>query len=137
MIFRYDFGEKLDLSRFRKQAGSYIKRFQFHSVESPLEFHFYTTDFKIVLETEPTAEGLFKNKLSFFSIKRDADGQVKTTVALFPIGDSRFDSFKDVQSLFVQYSNKTEFTSSIEDTVEISCTFIKIVHKINHLKAFL
>lgn len=132
MIFRYDFGEKLDLSKFVKQASFYIKKYP------DTEYHLFTKDFKILFSTEPFSGPNIFVRITVFSIIRDSDGEISNLERIFLIGDSRFESFNLIPTLFNPYMSEATFQSdSIKDIISKVSELIKIIHKINYLKAFL
>jgi len=141
MLFTYVFGEKLDLSRFRKQAINYI------STMRDLSYHLYLPNYKISLEiSTPDNQNGHLMAATLFHIKRDEDKEITQTTTIFPVIDSRFQEIKAIQDLWnplgygASYSNpsRASFTSNnVVELVEKICIILKIVHKIDSLKAFL
>ena len=132
MQFRYDFGEKLDLSKLKKQAANYI------NISSKIEYQFYTKDFKIIFNIKPDS-GLILTTVSVYSLLRDADNEVLHYQNIYFHNDSRFNSFPEIINLFGMYSmDSAQFISkSSEEIIDKMCMLIKVMHKINHLKVFL
>jgi hypothetical protein len=133
MLFRYEFGDKLDLSVFRKQATAYISAFR------ELSYHLVFPDFRIEVEiVSPDDSNAHLATLHFSAIKKDADGNVIEAHAIFPRSDLRFKEIKVINDTFPLDHYKTTIEShNVSKTVDTMCQLAKIVHKINHLKAFL
>jgi len=138
MLFTYTFGEKLDLTRFRKQAAHYMGNM------NEINYDLYLPHYKIKIEsstvkTKATNSNAHIATISIFDIKRDDDGEIKREEVIFPLLDSRFKESKDIQAVFlINDTYRGNFISnSTQDTVEKLCCVIKLVHKIDHLKAFL
>lgn len=139
MKFRYDFFEALDLTRFQKQAPHYIKGGQ------DTTFDLYVFDYRIsaqVVRAGKAEENLVE--LKFDELKRDKDGEITHAQTIFPLTDIRFKEIKFIQELFEPTKNKlslaykTSFTSfKYQDTVDKLCEFVKLLHKINSLLAFI
>lgn len=133
MFARYDFGEKLDLSKFRKQVTFYVGKY------SHTEYNIFTKDFKILFTTEPAEDGSILARISTSSIVRDADGEMILLEHFRMSEDSRFESFKEALALFNKnyHRHLASFNSkSPKDIVDKVCGLIKIFHKVNSLIAF-
>lgn len=133
MIFRYDFGEKLDLSKFQKQAPYYIGRMR------QLTYHIFVKDYKIVADiSTPDNSNIHNVSMTLFEIKRDNDGEIKSVSTIYPYMDLRFKELHDITNIFTLDSHEAHFGSNnVARTVEELSAIIKIIHKINNLKAFL
>ena len=129
MNFRYDFGEKLDLTKFVKQAVFYISLY-------PTEYTIFTKDYKLVFKTF-IEEGVIFTKIHIFDIHRNTDNTISGYKSVFS-DDSRLESFKEITSLFLINRYEAFFTStSSKEVVDKLSLIIKVIHKINNLKAFL
>lgn len=133
MEFRYDFGEKLDLTRFKKQAPYYIGQMR------ELTYNCYLADYKVVAEIS-TPDGSTTHRVSYYfmELTRNPDGTIQDQRAVLPRSDTRFREIKVIQSIFPIDGYKAYFDSnSAQNTVDKLCDLITLVHKINHLKAFI
>ena len=133
MQFRYNFGEKLDVSRFKKSAPHYI------SLAKPVEYDLYLPNYKIRVEVDTPAGTTGHNVLLNFSeIVRDDGGEIIQEHIISPAHDSRFKEFREIKSIFTVNDYKASFTShSSVETVERICSILKILSKINNLKVFI
>jgi len=74
----------------------------------------------------------------FYEIKRDSDGEITNEKIIIPLIDTRFKELRDIQDVFVIDHYKAHFDSnSAAMTIEKICKLLKVIHKINNLKAFL
>lgn len=132
MIFRYDFGKNLDLSRFRKQSTHYIGKLP------TINYHFFVGNYKMIADINVIEEQNLHNvTIAIFDITKDNEGQVKDSNTIVPLMDVRFKEIKEIISIFPNdymgefSSDNSEFTSNK------LCQLIKILHKIDSLKAFI
>lgn len=133
MEFRYDFGEKLDLTRFRKQAIHYMSSMR------EITYILYLPNYKVIAEIT-TPDNLPGHLVSiyFSEIIRDSSGTIVSDNAIIPLTDSRFKEIKDIQNLFKIDHYKAYMTSyNSAETVNQICNLLRLVHKINRLKVFL
>lgn len=133
MKFRYDFGEKLDLSLFTKQATHYIGSMR------ELTYELFLPDYKMEVQivTPDNCTG-HTVSLSIYDIERDSDGDLTEEQVIIPLIDTRFKENKDIKEVFVIDHYKANFDSNnAADTTGKICKLLKLIHKINHLKAFL
>lgn len=75
-----------------------------------------------------------------FDVGKDSDGNIIQRSPIYLGLDDRFRDFKDVQVFTENWKHGCEFEQHIQNldqTVEQICGLIKILHKINGLKAFL
>jgi hypothetical protein len=134
MLFTYYFlGDKLDLTKFRKQANHYI------STMSEITFSLYLPDYKINAEIAVAGHSnshcvsLWINDLI-----RDSENEIVNSAIVVPLTDNRFMDIKMVQEIFPIDNYKALLTSnSIVKTVEDICQLTKLVFKINSLKVFI
>jgi hypothetical protein len=133
MQIRIDINEKLDLSKFRKQATYYLGQMR------ELSYHFYLPNYRVMVDsvsTDDTTAHLVT--LWIEEIKRDADYEILTGKAVIPIIDIRFKESKIIQELFPNDHYKSSFQSNdVAKTVDKICQLVKLVFKINSLKVFL
>lgn len=133
MIIRYDFGTKLDLSLFQKQATRHI------GTMHRLIYHIFVKDYRMSIDiTTPDDSTTHQVIMSISEIKRDTDGEIKNSSAIFPTQDLRFKELRDITNIFPLDSHEAHFESNnVAKTVEELSAIIKIIHKINGLKVFL
>lgn len=134
MLFTYTFGEKLDLEKFRRQAAHYIGKMR------EVSYNLYLPHYKVVLEIS----GLDNSKeqiitVMLLDLKRDSNGWVHSGEAIYPLEDVRFKNNPDIQAVFTATNNFRGSFSVADplDGVEKICRVVKLLHKLDHLKAFL
>lgn len=128
MNFRYDFGEKLDLSKFQKQATHYAKN-QSEYILVMSHFMIWVKFFQVQ-----------RVSIATYDIIKDPDGNIIQKQAIYLGSDDRFQGFKDVQFFTRNCPPGFEFEvrfAEYDKIIEQICGLIKIFHKINGLKAFL
>jgi hypothetical protein len=134
MQFRYDFvGDKLDLSRFIKQINRHLIQYDV------IEYSFYVLAYKIQANIF-LVEGTTKHAIKFFiaELQRDDDGEVSSYTTISITEDLRFKEFPDLIKHYLTLSTVGEFeSSSVDEIINILSTLIKVIYKINNLKAFL
>ena len=133
MLYRYDFSEKLDLSRFKKQAPHYISNMR------EVTYDLFMPDYKMVVEVA-TPDGCVGHtvSLSIYDIDRDEDGDIIRERVIVPLIDTRFREIQPIKDIFKIDHYKAHFDSnSSVDTVEKITKLLKLLHKINNLKVFL
>jgi hypothetical protein len=133
MQFRIEITEKLDLSKFRKQAAYYTGQMR------ELSYHFYLPDYKVIVElSTPDDSNYHLAMMWIVEIFRDQDKEIIREQVVIPLLDTRFKESKDIQSLFPNDHYKTIFQSNnVKDTIDKICQLVKLTHKINGLKIFL
>lgn len=134
MFLRYDFGEKLDLSKFRKQCKYYIDQ------NYEMRYWMIFPRYKMVVDITKFKESLAVHQvdLAIYDIVKKDDGTVIGEASIAPASDDRFKSFESVRQIFMPNLNKTSFGCNNSDVIaDKICSIIKIVHKIDGLKAFL
>jgi hypothetical protein len=135
MQFRYDFvGDKLDLSRFKKQVTQNLIRY-----EEKLEYYFYVLGYKIqayVARDDGSTNYIID--FAILELQRDCDGEVKSYSAIQVPNDLRFKEFPDLIKHYTSSAPQGYIVSnSVDEIVDTLSTLIKIIYKINNLKAFL
>lgn len=133
MLFTYDFAEKIDLSRFKKQAPHYIANMR------EVTYNLFLKDYKMVVEvaTPDNCRGHIAS-LHLFQVKRDKEGEIIDETVIVPLLDTRFKELKCFQEIYKIDSYKAHFDSnSAAETINKICTLLKIINKINNLKVFL
>lgn len=135
MNFRYDFGQKIDLTKFRKQALHYIK------ASSENSWEFYISDYRICFTSVRIANESYTFQLEIQELKRDGDGNISDRINVRPMTNTKF---MDAQCFHVFFdpNNKYQITSSIDSSdvefiVDSLITAIKYLFKIEKLKVFL
>ena len=137
MQFRYDFvADKLDLSRFQKQVIKQID--QIHQIDHII-YNLYVLGYKIRVDIN-SIKNSTAHMIEFIimEIQRDNDGEIKYYKVIKPTEDLRFKNITDLVKYFEPLSEFGGFqSSSVERTSNMLCTLIKVIYKINNLKAFL
>ncbi len=130
MQIRYDFSEKLDLSRFKKQAPHYIGTMR------EMVYWFYLPDYRI--EVQITCTDNTTNYLVKICIDEIVREYLSTKYyTIHPDSDIRFADIKIIQNTFT-FGPYAELTSNdVKQITNTICDIVKVVHKINGLKAFL
>jgi hypothetical protein len=134
MQLRYDFvGDKLDLSRFQKQAIREIGSMR------RLTYDLYVKGYKINVDiATPDDSNAHQVTIRLFELKRDENQEIVVGNQLIPANDLRFKELKDVTSIFPIDQHEANFESNnTAKTVQELCSIIRIIYKINNLKAFL
>lgn len=139
MIFRYDFGDKLNLNRFSKQLKHYISNL---TNLSKLEYDLYLKSFLIVIKITKTDEVTHLIEIDINYLEKDKDNNIINEKLVFPKSDDRFLSFPEISNLFSDFSNTTvlainDTENDINDLIKSLCNIITVIHKINYLKIFL
>lgn len=133
MLYRYDISDKLDLSRFKKQAPSLIGKMR------ELTYEFYLDDYKLVAEITTTDS--FNNQLItlyFFDITKDDNDNVVSEKIIVPLESLLFKNINFIKSLFINNNYKAYIDSdNVDKTTDIISTIVKLLFKINSLKAFI
>lgn len=134
MLFRYDFGETLDITKFRMQAQHYIAQMR------QLEYNLFLQNYKIIVNiSTPDGSTAHLVSVSIYHIDRDENGEITSTEKLFPGNDLRFKEFKIIKEIWgnPDYSLGDWASGSVSNTTEKIISLLKIAHKIDNLKAFL
>lgn len=133
MIIRYDFGEKLDLSRFQKQAPRQIGSMR------QVTFNFYIKDYLIFADiVTPDDLNTHQVCIKLYRITRNQDKEITRTDIIIPQQDTQFKNIQNIAGLFAANSHQSFFDSnSVDQTVDCLSTFIKTFYKIDGLKVFL
>jgi hypothetical protein len=134
MIIRYDLvGDKLDLSRFIKRAPREIGQMR------RMVYDFYVQGYKISFDIgTPDDITVHLVRFNIMEIKRDDAGEIQSYISLYPNEDLRFKEIPDIAKYFDPLGNAGHFESaSVDNTVDILSKIVKVVYKINNLKAFL
>jgi|SRR5579885_750505 len=132
MLFRIDVDNKLDLSRFRKHATAYIGGME------ELNYDIFLKDYKIVVRVNQVeGKSVQMVTISVFEKVR-VQGEIVKYMILVPATDSRFQEVKLIHEMFEEGATQSELESTnAEETADKICQLIKVIHKINNLKAFL
>jgi len=137
MQFRYDFvGDKLDLSRLKKQVNHNLIRLL---KDESINYYFYVLGYRV--QANVAVSDTSTNYIVDFSIaelQRDIEGEVHSHFVIRVVDDLRFKEFPDL----IKFYNKSPFqgyfeSNSVDEVTEILSGLIKIIYKINNLKAFL
>lgn len=133
MEFRYDFGKKLDLSRFRKQLLSSLK------AERRIDFRIYTNQYQLYLQQAHTEKRkTYIMHADLYELVRDSDGEIFTSNRIFPESNPKLKGFSIMQKVFsVEGYGGIFIIEDPEITVKEIIELIKVLHKWEDLKAFL
>lgn len=135
MNFRYDFANKLDLSKFRKQAIHYS------STQLVNCWEFYLPLHKVEFSTELLQRNFFEFKVKIFKLTKDELGDVIQIDKIYPNSDSLFEESECFHIYFnvkSKYADEGELlTGDVEYAVDSFINILKYLSKINRLKAFL
>ena len=134
MQFRYDFiGDKLDLSRFKKQVKHHLIQYD------EISYSFYVLGYKIqanIILFDTSTNYLVNFTIAEF--QRDSDGEIHSYYSIRITDDLRFKEFPELVKYYSPSAPQGYFESnSVEEIVNILSNFIKVIYKINNLKAFL
>jgi hypothetical protein len=137
MDIRYDFNEHLDLRIMRKQLNHYIGKMP------ELKYQVYLKDFRIEIEiiqnVDDATSTYHEVRITMFDMVRKSD-LINANYLIVPTTDMRFNELTLIKSMydFKFNSPHAHFKSNnASETVDKLCNLIKLVHKINSLKAFL
>lgn len=143
MLFRYDIGEKLDLSRFTKQATHSINTipdnlFEFH-------MHDFVVEVRVYQDTIPciNSKGFLyvtarRVTVKIFDVKR-IDSCITQKKEVYVMNDDRFSLFPEIRAMFYKDIQAASVVP-MEDVPKIAesvCTLLTGIHKLGKLKAFL
>jgi hypothetical protein len=131
MLFRYDFGEKIDLSKFKKQVPYFISKSDVTSFD--IYFKDYSIKFEIFYD-----HILYKIITDIYLLNKDIDGKIINHEIIFPLEDYKFMNFKEIKEFFLPtaYRSVKNF-SDIKEMVDKIAAIIRIIHCVNNLKTFL
>ena len=140
MLFRYDFDNKLDLSRFKKQAAHYIRsmpEITYHLVVNDYKMVFDIRKTKVTSDSAEAADHNFVTALQIFDLKRDSDHEISESKIVFPMNDPRFQEMEDFIKIFpVDKATGEYLTKNADELIEKMSDFMKMLNKLNRLKAF-
>lgn len=134
MLFRYDFGETLDVTKFRAQAQHYIAQMR------QVDYNLFLQNYKIIVNIfTPDDCTAHLVSVALYHIIRDECGEITKVELLFPSNDLRFKEFKIIKEIWEKphYSFGNWDSGSVSNTTEKIISLLKIAHKIDNLKAFL
>lgn len=135
MLFSYYFtGDKIDVAKFRKQAAKYIVDMQ------EVSFHIFLPHYKMVLETATMPNSTAHILTAQISdLRRRKDGTIEREEAIFPLLDNRFKENEEIKKIFTVLDNYRGSVSSkdVNETIDRLCRIIKLLYKLDHLKAFI
>lgn len=152
MIFRYDFGSNLDLSKFKKQFKHYLEKI------TNIDYHLFFNEYKLIIEIKkidesmldqinqlsqsekfckPLPNNLHMTSISIYDLTRDQDGEIIKSDFIIPLNDIRFKELKQIVEIFPFDHYKGFFNSfCFENTTDKISKIINILLKINKLKLF-
>lgn len=135
MLIRYDFADKLDLSRFKRQAPFYIGKMR------ELTYNIFAGDFKLNIEiTTPDDTNAHSVQIDVIELFKNEDIEITEHARVNLATDSRFKELQVIKYFIdrLWINDSIEFTCNCaEFTTSKICDLIVIIHKINSLKAFL
>lgn len=135
MKFRYDFGQKIDLTKFRKQALHYIKA---HS-ENKWEFHI--SIYRVFFASVHRGNKMYRFELELQEFEKDNNGDISKCINVRPGLDTKFNEVKCFH-VFYDPNNKYQIVGStnsldIELIIDSLIYILKYISKVENLKAFL
>lgn len=131
MLFRYDFNSDLDLSKFVKQTPYYIQN------NSNIEYDLFVHDYKLSLKVSKSDDLKYMAKIEIYSLIRDEMNQITSSEKIIPSLDVRFASLKQINQFF-QPNECTGilYSDSSQSMTDVFCKIIKVLIKLNMLRAF-
>jgi len=132
MEFRYDFGQNLDLSRFKNHLLFVFRKKQI------VNFRIYTEQYVLDLDASQNKTIYYMSAEVYENIK-DSDGEIFASNRIFPHVNSKLKVFGHIQKIFGYEDGEYCGVFIIEDpelTVKEVITLIKILHKWKNIKAF-
>lgn len=133
MNFPYYFLENLDLTKFKKHGAFYIGKMR------EMTYNFFLKNYKLTAEIS-AVDGYTTHAVTiyFSEIKRDENGTIIKDSIIVPLIDTRFREISFIKEMFPKDNYKAYFESgSTVETVEKISSLVKLMFKINNLKAFL
>ena len=131
MIFRYDFGRKLDLTKFKKQSVHYI------TYMNKVSYHIFIKNYKLVAEINKSENNELVTSFYIYNVNRDADGDISDASVIFPLASPIFKEVLEISNMYSTYEDKGLFICNSPDQVSNKiCRVATILFKINELIAF-
>jgi hypothetical protein len=134
MLFRYDFDNKLDLSRFKKQSLHYI------GCMPEVTYQLVVFDYNLTshIKKIKSEQGInYLSTIQLFDLKRDSENEISESKVILPMNDPRFQEMKDFIEIFSMDKATGEYISETpEHIVNKLSQFIKMLNKLNMMKAF-
>lgn len=133
MIFRYDFGNQLDLNKFKSQSTHYITYIK------QMEYHLFIKNYKLIAEVSKSDDKQSHQvTTSIYDIIRDIDGDVLNSNVIVPLIDPRFKELKEIVSIFPDNICKGGFDAVDSGSVaEKMCRILNILFRVDRMKAFI
>lgn len=133
MIFRYDFGKKLDLSKFQQHSIHYITHLK------QINYHLFVYNYKLIADVVKTElDPCYQITVSIYDVIRDADGDVTNSNAIMPLNDLRFKEIKEIVKIFPEDHCKGMFCSDNSNQISDKiCNLLKVLSRINKLSLFI
>lgn len=134
MLFRYDFGEKLDTSKFKAQAEHYIGKIR-PQLTYMLVIHSYELTVEIS-EHDDHPEQLISFKL--VSVEKEKL-VIKNKSNVYPLLDKRFKEFEIIKEIWTDLYDNVGYLRSNNKTYTVSkiIELVEFLFKVEKLKAFL
>jgi hypothetical protein len=141
MIFRYDFSQKIDLSRFRKQIIHYSGKIV------PLEFVVFTKNYQFNIKiSDKIANDIdgycrYRASILVYSVSRYADGTILELNPFIILNDQKLSLVPKIIDICGKVATQNPYEIVIIDSKEVIaddiCTLILMLYKINDLKVFI
>jgi hypothetical protein len=133
MIFRYDFGNKLDLNKFKSQSTHYITYIK------KMEYHLFIKNYKLIAEVSKSdISANHQINISIYDVIRDANGDILNSQSIIPLTDARFKELKEIINIFPESFNKGNFDASDSKSASDKiCRMLNILFKLDKMKAFI
>ena len=134
MQFRYDFGQKLDLSNFKKQFLFFLNQ------RKEVTYSVYLFQFKLFIITSYSNSGYIL-KIKTYELVRDSDDAIIVSNIIYPHNSPKLKGVNVIERLFGPdsplYTSGCMKIRDPEYLVHEVCEVIKVLHKWKDLKAFL
>ena len=136
MLFTIHINNKLDLSKFRKQAAYYFSNW----LDKEISYCFYLPNYKLTANTIYSKNKVLGSgyvvEFSFSEIIKDVGQVIIKENIIYPWNDVRFTDSEIIKLLL--FSNHVGIfnSNSVADVVDKICQIVTYLYKINKLKAF-
>ena len=135
MNIRYDFSDVLDLNIMRKQLAHYIGKLP--EIKYQIYLNYFYIEIDILQNVDDTTSIYHEVSLTMYDLKK-LEGILCAKYIIFALTDMRFSELKLINSLYDIKDSTAHFKSkNITDTIEKLCNLIKLLHRMENLKAFL
>ena len=134
MDLRFDFNDKIDYNKLKSQNVHHTK------INVQLNTTVYLPNYRIIfMGTHPMdGSNSYTLSISFQDIRKDQNAVLIKADNIFPMNDSRFKEMKLIKELFLEHTHTAiYYSANLAEITNTIVELVKILHKIDHLKAFL